>query len=104
LRRSIWLAALSLVFAGSACAAPAEKVLLDPLVLRGALGARARPVAQSDAGVVVVFNSNGMGSGFVVSTDGAVLTNAHVVGRSRKLKVRWSDGSESQATLLRINR
>ena len=104
LRRSIWLAALRLVLVGKACAAPTDQPPLDPLILRGALSARARPVAQSDTGVVVVFNSSGMGSGFVVSKDGAVLTNAHVVGRSRRLKVRWSDGSESQARLLRINR
>jgi len=102
--RSFWLAAIGLLVAWAAQAAPAVNPSYDPLILRGALSARPRPVAQSDVGVVVVFNSSGMGSGFVASSDGIVLTNAHVVGRNRKLKVRWSDGTESQARLLRINR
>ena len=75
---------------------------LDPLILAGALSARARPVPQSGAAVVAVFTSVGMGSGFLVSKDGDLFTNAHVVGKDHQVKVRWSDGTESQAMVLRV--
>jgi S1-C subfamily serine protease len=37
---------------------------------------------------------SGSGSGFVFSSDGLILTNAHVVSNSEKLKVTLLDGKE----------
>jgi putative serine protease PepD len=42
----------------------------------------------------------GAGSGIVLSADGLVLTNAHVVGNLSEITVVLSDGSEHQATLV----
>jgi serine protease Do len=42
----------------------------------------------------------GQGSGFIISSDGLLLTNHHVVAHSRKLKVNFSDGSYANAVLL----
>ncbi len=42
----------------------------------------------------------GGGSGVVIAPDGLVLTNAHVVGAGKGLRVHMSDGTESGAALL----
>lgn len=74
-----------------------------PVILAGAASARPRPPPKSTDGVVAIFNAKGMGSGFLVSNDGLVLTNAHVVGRDSVVKVRWPDGAEAQARVLRLD-
>ncbi|MCE9615705.1 MAG: Do family serine endopeptidase [Lentisphaerae bacterium] len=40
----------------------------------------------------------GQGSGFLISKDGYILTNNHVVGDADKIRVRTSDGKEYDAT------
>jgi len=42
----------------------------------------------------------GQGSGFIVSPDGYILTNNHVVGDSTKVMVKLSDGRELQAKVI----
>ena len=42
----------------------------------------------------------GQGSGFIVSADGFILTNHHVVGDSSKVTVRFSDGREMTAKVV----
>ena len=42
----------------------------------------------------------GQGSGFIVSTDGYILTNHHVVGDSSKVTVRFHDGRELVAKVV----
>jgi Do/DeqQ family serine protease len=42
----------------------------------------------------------GLGSGFVVSKDGYILTNNHVVAGAAQLKVKVTDGSEYEAKLI----
>jgi S1-C subfamily serine protease len=42
----------------------------------------------------------GSGSGFVIASDGLVLTNAHVVRNARTLRATFADGKESEAKLL----
>jgi serine protease Do len=44
--------------------------------------------------------SRGEGSGFIVSQDGVVLTNAHVVADASKVTVRLTDGREFQAKVI----
>ncbi len=46
------------------------------------------------------FQSRSLGSGFMVSTDGFVLTNAHVVESAEEIIVRTSDRREFLATLI----
>ena len=44
--------------------------------------------------------SRGEGSGFIVSQDGVVLTNAHVVADASKVTVRLTDGREFEAKVI----
>ncbi len=48
--------------------------------------------------------SRGEGSGFIVSTDGLVLTNAHVVAEASKVTVRLTDGREFAAKVVGSDR
>jgi serine protease Do len=47
--------------------------------------------------------TTGVGSGIVLSSDGYILTNRHVVADSQKLTVALSDGQEFDATIVRIS-
>ena len=42
----------------------------------------------------------GLGSGFIISEDGYILTNAHVVGNADKISVRLTDGRDFDAQLI----
>lgn len=42
----------------------------------------------------------GFGSGVVIAADGLVLTNSHVVSGARRLRLRFSEGDEAEATVL----
>jgi serine protease Do len=41
-----------------------------------------------------------LGSGFIVGADGTVITNAHVIGKDRELRVRLHDGAEQPAKIV----
>lgn len=56
------------------------------------------------ASTVVIFANGGEGSGFLISPDGYVLTNHHVVGDSQYVKVRWSDGAEQLGEVIRSDK
>ncbi|HUQ43238.1 MAG TPA: trypsin-like peptidase domain-containing protein [Candidatus Limnocylindria bacterium] len=45
----------------------------------------------------------GVGSGVILSRDGYILTNRHVVANSQSLKVAFSDGTELPATIVKIS-
>jgi serine protease Do len=60
-----------------------------------------KPLAEAPGAVVALFTGDGMGSGFLVSHDGYLLTNRHVVGASKYLKVKWSDGIETIGEVVR---
>jgi len=46
--------------------------------------------------------ANGVGSGVVISEEGVILTNLHVVQGSQKLMVTFADGFESEATVVAV--
>jgi len=56
------------------------------------------PIPQGDA------IRKGVGSGFIVSTDGYILTNAHVVDDAAEVTVRLTDKREFQAKVLGIDK
>jgi serine protease Do len=70
-----------------------------PVTLAGA-GAR-REIKDTVSSVVLVRSGAGSGSGVLISRDGYVLTAAHVVGDAEKVKLRWSDGSETDGEVVR---
>ena len=51
------------------------------------------------------FENRGLGSGFIISADGYVLTNAHVVGDARDVTVRLADAKrEFKAKVIGVDR
>jgi S1-C subfamily serine protease len=50
--------------------------------------------------VVSIQRPGGTGSGVIIRADGVILTNAHVVGNARTVRVGLADGSEHQGTVL----
>ena len=80
---------------------PAVPAAAPPAIIPLRPGATHLTTAQASSAVAVVFAADGSGSGFLVSTDGYVLTNHHVVGGSKYVKLKWSDGSETLGEVIR---
>ena len=49
------------------------------------------------------YSREGAGSGVIVNSSGFILTNAHVVSRAMKLKVKLADGSETEARVIGVD-
>jgi len=65
---------------------------------------QSRAIGEAAGSVVTVFAGRDMGSGFLVSSDGYLLTNDHVVGAAKVVKVRWSDGVETLGEVVRSHK
>jgi serine protease Do len=50
-----------------------------------------------------VYAREGTGSGVIVNASGFILTNAHVVARANRIRVRLSDGSEVDARVIGVD-
>jgi S1-C subfamily serine protease len=74
------------------------------ILLSGSLKVGPRKIADAVGSIVTIMNSAGSGSGILVSDDGEVLTNAHVVGDDKNVRVRWSDGIEGLAQVIRVSK
>jgi serine protease Do len=74
----------------------------EKVALAGSLKAGKRAIADAVGSVVTVLTGSSSGSAFLVSTDGHMLTNAHVVGDEKNVRVRWSDGTETVAEVVRV--
>lgn len=75
----------------------------DPLRFTPAPLAR-RTIANSADSVAAIFAGAGHGSGFLFSGEGYLLTNHHVVGDAKYVKVRWSNGAETVGEVIRLDR
>jgi len=51
--------------------------------------------ASASRGVVSVQSTDGTGTGFVVDTQGTIVTNSHVVGSSKEVRVRFGDSGRA---------
>lgn len=57
----------------------------------------------SDTGPSKRVRSGGLGSGFLISSDGTIMTAAHVVQMAEDVAVRWADGAVGKATIISTN-
>ncbi|MEV0562562.1 trypsin-like peptidase domain-containing protein [Dactylosporangium sp. NPDC050588] len=85
-------------FAGDS-AAPTTVITRNaaPNLERGSVGAVAEAVLPS---VVDITTGEGEGSGVIMSTDGTIITNNHVVAGATKLTVTFSTGKTATATVV----
>ncbi len=67
------------------------------MVREGALG-------EMRSAVVTVFSGSGHGSGFVISPDGYVLTDEHVVGGASFVNVKFVTGKEVAGQVVRVSK
>lgn len=75
-----------------------------PMSFSPAAYAAARPVSESSMSVATVLVGGAWGSGFLISKDGYMLTNQHVVGDAAQVRIRWADKTESVADVLRTDK
>lgn len=54
-------------------------------------------------GVVTVEVKDGHGSGFLLTTDGYIMTNAHVVGTNATAKIRFEQGFTLEGQVVKVN-
>lgn len=72
-----------------------------PLVLGASSVSR---LPEAVGATVLIHSGSGHGSGFLVSSEGHLLTNYHVVRDARFVRVRWPDGLEALGEVLRSDR
>jgi hypothetical protein len=76
----------------------------DKIALAGSAKAGKRAIPDAVGSVVTILTGSGSGSGDLVSSDGYMLTNYHVVGDEKQVRVRWSDGIETVAEVVRVSK
>jgi serine protease Do len=86
---------------------PAPNELLKPsqngpIALSGSLKAAKHSIADAVGSVVTLETGSGSGSAVLVSDDGYMITDAHVVGDEKEIRVRWSDGIENVGQVIRV--
>jgi S1-C subfamily serine protease len=75
-----------------------------PISLKGAKAARAIALSDAVGSVVMISAGQTQGSGFLVSSDGYLMTDRHVVGDAQFVKVRWPDGIEGLGEVVRSDK
>lgn len=71
---------------------PGARDFLDPATVKG-LTERVKPSLVTVRQLGRDGSIRGMGSGFVISEEGLVVTNLHVIGEGRPIQIEFSDGA-----------
>ena len=58
---------------------------------------------EASKSVVTILRKESHGSGSIISPDGYILTNAHVCGNDTILKIRFKNGDETEAKIVRMS-
>lgn len=77
--------------------------LLLPKPTTIAFNSRKEMISALVQGVVTVETDDGHGSGFAISNDGYLITNAHVVGDASLVKVKFHKGFTLDAQVVKVN-
>lgn len=77
---------------------------MQPIRLSAVVGSAKRPISDAVGSVVAIFAGDALGSAFLVSDDGYLISNRHVVGDAKYVKVRWSDGFETVGEVVRSHK
>ena len=89
---------------GGSSPSASSSVSKSPLILTGAREAKPAKIPDAVGSVVLVLSGGGHGSGFLVSSDGYLMTAEHVVGSDKYVKIRWSDGLEGVGEVVRTDK
>ena len=94
-----------LILAGIMCGAIAlgSVVTLPPVAIAqnpDSEQTRIRIYENASPAVVTIQTSDGSGSGFIVSKDGLIITNQHVVGQAKTVTVILKNGNKVQADVI----
>lgn len=89
------------VGAATTAASPGAAQMVQAITFAAASGQAPKTPPQAVQSVVLVQTSDAHGSGFLISSEGYVLTNYHVVESARAVRVRWADGTEGPAQVVR---
>jgi S1-C subfamily serine protease len=73
----------------------------QPRLTMGALGSGDTKITDTVQSVVAIIHPGSIGSAFLVSGNGYLISAAHVVGTEQFVKVRWADGFETTGEVLR---
>src|SRR6185369_17250002 len=83
-------------------------LFLLPCLARGAEPASVVELAKKSRPSIVLITMSGressdnrLGTGFVISADGLIATNLHVIGEARPIAVQTSDGKKLAVTEIR---
>ncbi|MBL0045383.1 MAG: trypsin-like peptidase domain-containing protein [Flavobacteriales bacterium] len=77
-----------------------EIVRPSPIVFSG----RKDMLASLVKAVVTVKTKEGHGSGFLIASDGYIITNAHVVGDQSKVSIKFNQGFTLDGQVVKVNR
>ena len=78
------------------------KLVVKGAKANGALTKKEAFKLAKDA-AVTISTQNGFGSGVIITNDGYIITNHHVVADSGEIKVRFNNGTEFNAKLIKSN-
>jgi S1-C subfamily serine protease len=78
--------------------APTKKA---PVAIALRTSSGATPISEDAKAAVTIHAGDGMGSGVLISSDGYILTNHHVVGEAGRVRITWGDRTESVGEVVR---